>query len=302
MQTTRSILRTAWGLLLTTLLLTPAARAAENPRIVVTQLHVDAAVGSRERALLRELPLVDVLKRTLTNTNSFRVQVRNDPAVQELIRELQVQKSPLAREGREKRLGLDAPDYLLIPTLKTLRTRTEYAEAKLLAGMYQRTDSGEIELHVQVFNLGGNVVFDRTARESIVFGRSKEATEDEKRANRPPPVGPVRAAAEKSSQQLVNALIARTNPIIVLAVRGDVLVIDRGAGSGFDKSTVFTVHSPPEETVHPTTQRKYRISKVDFGDAEVVRIDEDTTDIRLKNGDGTKVPEHSIVRIKEKTP
>jgi hypothetical protein len=299
---TRSFLNAAWGTLAAALVATPAARAAESPRMVITPLHVESPVGSRERALLRVMPLVDVLRHTLTNTHSFRVQVRDDAAVRELIRELQVQQSPLAREGREKRFGLDTPDYILIPTLKSLRTRTEYTKADLIAGMYERRDSGELELHVQVLDLGGTVVFERSAREIINFGRPREATEEQKRANAPPPVGPVRAAAEKASQRLVNALIARTNPITVLRVRGDVLVIDRGAGSGFDQNTVFTVLSPPEEEEHPTTGRKYRISATDFGEARVVRIGDDTAELRLVNGDATKVPKGSVVRIEEKNP
>lgn len=302
MQKTRSYLHAAWGGIVAVMLAMPAAQADESPRLVITQLHVDQSVGARERSLLRQLPLVEVISRTLTSTRSFRVQVRDDAAVQALIQEIQVQHSPLSREGREKRFGLDAPDYILIPTLKALRTRTQYVKAELIAGMYERRDSGELELHVRVFDVGGNAVFERTVRESIGFGRAQEANEEQKQNNPPPPIGPIRVAAEKASLSIANAIIERTNPITVLMVRGGVLIIDRGQSSGFDENTVFSVHSKPEQVDHPTTGKKHNIPPQDLGEAVIVKIHEDSAELKLVKGDARDVPVGSIVRIVEKKP
>jgi hypothetical protein len=77
----------------------PGIAAAENPRLVITDLEVPRTLSERERSLVRQIDLVQVIREGLLDSSSFRVLVREDKGVQAILLERQIQDSPLAREG-----------------------------------------------------------------------------------------------------------------------------------------------------------------------------------------------------------
>src|SRR5690554_2792714 len=91
-------------------LFTSAAGAAESPRLVITDLKLPRSLSERERNVVRQLDIVQTLREELLDSRTFRVLVRENESVQAILRERQIQGSPLAREGKDDALGLDSAE------------------------------------------------------------------------------------------------------------------------------------------------------------------------------------------------
>jgi hypothetical protein len=277
----------------------PAAMAAQPPRLVISDLKVPTQLSAQERALLRQLPLVEVISESLTDSRSFRVQVRDDAGVQAILRELQIQKSSVAREGKAKPMGLDAPDYILEPTVTRLRSTTRFEKLELLAGMYTRIDAGDLEMQVRIYDMGGNVVFEETASAIAQYAK-QEATEEQKRRGAAPSPAPMLRASRTASGAIVNAIVARINPITVLEVQDKVFIIDRGRNNGFDDKTAFVVYSQPRTIKNPNTGADHTVPGKRIGEARVVAMHEEVSELQFIDADGAQVATAgAIVRIKE---
>ncbi len=295
----RIMLRFALALLLTVTAGFARPALAQSPRLVINDLKVATSLNAQERDLLRQVNLTHVLREGLTDSRSFRVGVRENEGVQAIIREKQIQSSPLAREGKNNKLGLDTPEYFLEPTLQAFSVRTRFEKAELISGMYSRTDSATMQLVVRVFDAGGNTVFEETSNASAAFPRSEASEEDKARAA-PPDPAPIIRAARSMARQVVDAIVARVNPITVVDVQPAVFVIDRGRNNGFDKNTHFLVYGPPRMKTIGDTGNTLRVPGEQVGEAELSQLFEDTAELKLTKGDPHKLAEGCIVRVKEK--
>lgn len=250
--------------------------------------------------MLGDLRLVEILSESLTDSRSFQVQVRDNAGVQELLKEREVQRSPLGSKRKNKfEVNLDTPDYILQPTLQAFSVSTRFEKLDVIAGMYDRIDTGNLQLHVRIIDLRGNVKFEDTARISAKFPRV-EATEEQKRNATAPPTKPIRDAAILAAQGVVDSIVARVNPITVLAVHSSELVIDRGRNSGFDEKTIFGVYGPPKTGPHPNTGVMMWVGGEFIGQARVAALHEESTQLEMIKGDIAKVAVGSIVRINRK--
>jgi hypothetical protein len=304
--------RAAVGALLAALLLaTGSVVAAEMPRLVIAPLKMPVKLTTVERKLLGEVDLVGIISEGLTDSRSFRIQVRDEAGVQALLHEKQVQASPLARgragEGERRSavagstrsdaaIGLDATNYILEPTLQLFTISTRFEKQELIAGMYDRIDTAQLQLAVRIIDLGGNVVFQETVHANPKFGR-REATEEDKRRAQPPPLAPIRDAVTKAARSVVDAIVARINPITVLDVQGKTLVIDRGSKNGFDDNTVFSVYGEARQVANKTTGAMHLIPGRLIGKAKVIALHEDVAELEMTEGDAAGVTAGAIVRV-----
>ena len=274
----------------------PGIAAAENPRLVITDLEVPRTLSERERSLVRQIDLVQVIREGLLDSSSFRVLVRENKGVQAIIRERQIQDSPLAREGKTTQLGLDSAEYFLEPTLQSFSVRTSYEKLELISGMYERRDSASMQLAVRVFDAGGNSVFEETVSASASYP-PREATEADKARATPPDAGPIRKAALRMARGVVDAIVARINPITVVDVQTDAFVIDRGRKNGFDEHTRFIVYGPTRVKKHPERGDEIRLPGERIGEAKLAALFEDRAELTLTSGDAKKLVDGCIVRI-----
>ncbi|MEJ0040432.1 MAG: CsgG/HfaB family protein [Gammaproteobacteria bacterium] len=295
----RITLRFVLALLLTVVAVGVRPALAQSPRLVITDLKIATSLDAQEKNLLRQVNLTQVLREGLTDSRSFRVGVRENESVQAILRERQIQGSPLARDGKNDKLGLDTAEYFLEPTLQAFSVRTRFEKAELLSGMYSRTDSATMQLVVRVFDAGGNTVFEETSNGSAAFPRSEASDEDKARAA-PPDAAPIVRAARLMARQVIDALIARINPITVVDVQSTVFIIDRGRNNGFDRSTRFMVYGPPRMKTIGDTGNTIRVAGEQVGEAELSELFEDTASLKLTKGDPHKLAEGCIVRVKEK--
>lgn len=279
-------------------LFTSAAGAAESPRLVITDLKLPRSLSERERNVVRQLDIVQTLREELLDSRTFRVLVRENESVQAILRERQIQGSPLAREGKDDALGLDSAEYFLEPTLQSFSLRTHYEPMPLLPGMYERTDSASMQLAVRVFDGGGNTVFEETVQASAGYP-AREATEAEKARSAPRELGPIRKAAKSMTRRVVGAIVARVNPITVIDVQPTVFIIDRGRNNGFDKNTRFAVYAPSRTVVHKVRGDEISVPGRYLGEARLATVFEDVAELKLTEGELKEVVPGCVVRIIE---
>lgn len=291
------VLKTA--VLLVTGVLSIEAAAADRARLVIADVQMPASLSARERGIAQQIAFGAKINDGLAAARSFDVLVRDDAAVQAILREMQIQKTPLARDGKNAKLGLDLPDYILVPTLRRFSVNTTFEKQDLLAGRYERRDTAVMELNVRVIDAGGATVFEKTVTGQPSF-EPREASEEEKARATPPPLAPFNAQAARMARAIVDAINVRINPIVVVKVDTASFYILRGSDNGFAEKSRFEVFSPNEKVKVADQDREVTIPGKRIGTAEVIAMYDDVAELRMLDGDLQKVLVNSTVRtVKE---
>lgn len=274
----------------------PQYAFAERHRLVISQYEVANELSSREIQALKQSDLIQLLREAMIDSRSFSVLTRENNTVQAILKERQIQDSPLSRENNEQGLGLDITSYFLQPTIKRFDIVTRYQPMELLKDMYERNDSFYFDFSVRIFDTGGNILFEeRVERQHSL--KPVEADEAERRRNSVRGMSVIRDEIKEIAREIADAVVARINPIVVLDVQGNAIIIDRGKNNGFDMNTRLAVYGESKTIVHPRTGESRTIPGAYIGDARVSRLYEDIAELQLIEGSVEAVKIGCIVRI-----
>lgn len=159
---------------------------------------------------------------------------------------------------------------------------------------YRRTV--ELSGAVQIVNVGTRVVLatvNPRARVLKVYditpGLTMAASESDEVLDKL-----VRAYAQK----VVNGVMDRLNPYVVLSVRGKMVNVDAGENSGIAKGQVWEFYAI-EEIVHPVTKKKIRDETL-VGSGRVTAVRADRATLEAIEDDG--IQPGAVARLKDEAP
>lgn len=274
-----------------------AANASDNtPRLVISKLELPANLSARERSVVKQIDFMQLMREALLDSRTFTVLAREDKTVQAIIHEKSVADSTLALDASNTTLGLKVAEYFLQMSLVRFDMHSHYEPMELLTDKYDRRDSVKAELLVLIYDAAGQIKFEERVKHSQNYD-PVEADKESMQRNDIRHLSAIRKDAAGLVVAVASAITARINPIVVLDVQNDTLIIDRGKNNGFDEKTRLKVYAKSKQVEHPITGDMRVIPGAYIGEAKIHALHEDVAELSLIDGALTDVEPGAIVRV-----
>jgi hypothetical protein len=269
------ISRVAGLLLASALIFAPAIFAADDlPAVAVKEPKVGEKVSKYARRHLNIERLWAELESSFRATRKLRVLSRDKDVIADIREEQQFAESDLARGDAAATGEMSNAHYLVLPKVQDFKFYRSANPLPNFDSKYRRSDSGMIQLTVQMVDTSSGQVkatFDLSSR----FATKAQIVNS--KAGSPNSTHFTKMAKDVGAQ-LADQFVAAVFPMkVVKRSRGNQVIINRGKDGGMKMGETLEVFFAGEELIDPDTGMSLGSSEEFVGTVQVVRINPKVT-------------------------
>ena len=278
-----------------TLIISQGLQANKSlPVVQVKKSIVAGEISSHVKKYLTHEPFRLEIEAAILATNKLRIVNNNKQVRQAVLDEQDFSKSDLSKGNAASSGQLLASNYLVFPTIKTFSFYTKSEAIPNIANKFKRSSHGRLVVDVQFIDTSTNQIMDN-------YSVSKSFSTNPVIVNKPSTYTSrdlvqkklLQRAALDISSQLIDAIY----PMRVLSVKGNKIWINRGQGSGLSVKDRLNIYKPGEPLIDPDTGKVLETAEEYVGVAEVQRVNNKTSILKVvKLESGVLVEKLDVLR------
>jgi hypothetical protein len=242
--------------------------APEKQRIAFSKPVVGPEVASGVRPHLNLDVLVAEIEKALLNTRKFEVLTRGEAQIRAILEEQDLATSSMSPGNAAPGGMIEAADYIVLPTVRAFRFSRGHSAVPNVSDKWFRQDSGALEVDVQIVDTAtGQVKAVFTMNDRFSTGRdivnSRGGAPSSARFN---------TMAVNVAGQMAEKLVDAVFPMMVIAVQGSTVYVNRGEDGGLRQGEVLSVFRPGVQLVDPYTGEVLGSAETEVGAVRVVRV------------------------------
>lgn len=270
----------------------PASPQLQKPRVAIANPIVGKGVSERALSHLNLSILVSEMEASIRATRKFEVLTRQKRVLKIIRKEQQFAKSNLAKGNAASEGELENANYLVIPLVQDFKFYRSTKPIPNISGKYLVKDSGLLQINTQVVDTSSGQI---KATFYLKSGFSTKPRVANRSGGTPSTVYFTRMA-KKVSAQLANQLIDTVFPMLILAVNGKQVWINRGSDGGIKNGEVLKIYKPGEELIDPYTHEKLGSAEAYVGKVKVVTVNPKFTIAKIISANNETIMPGFIVR------
>lgn len=242
--------------------------ADEKPTVAFKQAKISESISNSVAKQLDLDTLLAEMEASFLSTRKFNVVSRKKNTMEAIREEQQFAQSDLSAGDAAESGQLKNADYLILTEIQRFSFSTKTNKVPNLQSKFFRSDSGSLELNVQVVDTKSGQI---SATFSLKDGFST-ADQMVNRSGGTPDKKNFIQMAKGISAKMADQFLALVFPVEIISVKGDQIYLNRGQDGGFKRGDVLNVYIKGEVLIDPHTGESLGSAEEFIGKIKISRV------------------------------
>ncbi len=240
----------------------------EKPVVAIKMATIGEGVSDYSRKHLNLSTILSEMEASIQRNRKFSLVSRQEAVMEDIRKEQNFANSELSSGNAAAEGQLKSANFLILPTVQDFKFYRAYTAVPNLNNKYVRTDSGMLEINVQVVDTSSGAI-KSTFYLKDSFATGKKVVNGKRGA---PNSVHFTKMAKSISGKMTDQLVDIVFPMQVLAIQGNQVFINRGQDGGLKTDQKLKVFRPGIELIDPDTGENLGSAETLVGTIQVARI------------------------------